>query len=296
MKCAKIRLLSPLTLVVVMHKENGNPSFPPRTSPIEGKLRRESSNSIIELGSRLRGNDDKQMLLLEVHDLTVAYGGIHALKGIDLHVKQGELIALIGSNGAGKTTLLKTLAGLLHPSAGKIHYAGESLQHCAAHQRVHKGMALVPEGRGVFARLTVQENLQMGAYSRSDQNEIATDLERMYQLFPRLAERKEQLAGTLSGGEQQMVAMSRALMSRPKLLMLDEPSMGLAPLMVSKIFDTIQVISAQGVTVLLVEQNARLALQVAQRGYVLESGRITLTGAANELLGSDAVQRAYLGA
>ena len=232
---------------------------------------------------------------MEIHNLHVAYGGIHALKGIDLHLAQGELVALIGSNGAGKTTLLKTLAGLLHPSAGKIYYAGESLQHCAAHQRVHKGMALVPEGRGVFARLTVQENLQMGAYSRSDQNEISAELDRMYHLFPRLAERKDQLAGTLSGGEQQMVAMARALMSRPKLLMLDEPSMGLAPMMVEKIFNTICSISAQGVSILLVEQNARLALQVAQRGYVLESGMITLTGAASDLLGSDAVQRAYLG-
>ena len=233
--------------------------------------------------------------LLEVHDLKVSYGGIQALKGIDLHLAQGELVTLIGSNGAGKTTLLKTLAGLLHPSAGKMHYAGESLQHCAAHQRVRKGMALVPEGRGVFARLTVQENLQMGAYSRSDQHEISADLERMVELFPRLAERKNQLAGTLSGGEQQMVAMARALMSRPKLLMLDEPSMGLAPMMVAKIFDTIRDISAQGVSILLVEQNARLALQVAQRGYVLESGAITLSGVASELLGSDAVQTAYLG-
>ena len=235
-------------------------------------------------------------LLLTAENLKVSYGGIQALKGIDLHIKQGELVALIGSNGAGKTSLLKTLAGLLHPSAGNIQYAGESLQHCAAHQRVRKGMALVPEGRGVFARLTVQENLQMGAYSRSDEHEIAADLARMFELFPRLAERKGQLAGTLSGGEQQMVAMARALMSRPKLLMLDEPSMGLAPIMVAKIFDTIRDISAQGVTIFLVEQNARLALQVAQRGYVLESGMIALTGAVSELLGSDAVQQAYLGA
>ena len=233
--------------------------------------------------------------MLTVKNLKVSYGGIHALKGIDLQVAQGELVALIGSNGAGKTTLLKTLAGLLHSSSGKIHYAGESLQHFAAHQRVSKGMALVPEGRGVFARLTVQENLQMGAYSRNNQTEIAADLARMLELFPRLAERKNQLAGTLSGGEQQMVAMARALMSRPKLLMLDEPSMGLAPMMVAKIFDTIRDISTQGVTVLFVEQNAKLALQAAQRGYVLESGMITLTGAASELLGSDAVQRAYLG-
>ena len=238
---------------------------------------------------------DAHATLLDVENLKVSYGGIHALKGISLHIYAGELVTLIGSNGAGKTTLLKTLAGLLHPSAGKISYAGESLQHCAAHQRVRQGLALVPEGRGIFARLSVQENLQMGAYSRNNQHEISADLARMFELFPRLAERKDQLAGTLSGGEQQMVAIARALMSRPKLLMLDEPSMGLAPLMVEKIFDTIREISAQGVSILLVEQNARLALQVAQRGYVLESGVITLTGAASDLLGSDAVQRAYLG-
>ena len=233
--------------------------------------------------------------LLEVRDLKVAYGGIHAVKGIDLHIGPGELVALIGSNGAGKTTTLKTLAGLIQPASGQIHYDGNSLKNIAAHQRVAIGMALVPEGRGVFARLTVEENLQMGAYSRSNQPEIVADLARMYELFPRLAERKSQLAGTLSGGEQQMVAMARALMSRPRLLMLDEPSMGLAPLMVKKIFETISDISALGMSILLVEQNARLALQVAQRGYVMESGAITLTGAASELLGSDAVQRAYLG-
>ena len=233
--------------------------------------------------------------LLEVRSLQVAYGGIHAIKGIDLYVAPGELVALIGSNGAGKTTTLKTLAGLLHPAGGQIQYDGKSLKNIAAHQRVSMGIALVPEGRGVFARLTVQENLQMGAYSRNDTNEITTDLARMYELFPRLAERKAQLAGTLSGGEQQMVAMARALMSRPRLLMLDEPSMGLAPLMVQKIFETIRDIAALGMSILLVEQNARLALQVAQRGYVMESGAITLSGAASELLGSDAVQRAYLG-
>ncbi|MGA7750161.1 MAG: ABC transporter ATP-binding protein [Gallionella sp.] len=233
--------------------------------------------------------------MLEVRDLQVAYGGIHALKGIDLHVAQGELVALIGSNGAGKTTTLKTLAGLLHPASGQIHYDGKNLKSIAVHQRAAMGIALVPEGRGVFARMTVAENLLMGAYSRSDKNEIASDLARMYELFPRLAERKDQLAGTLSGGEQQMVAMARALMSRPRLLMLDEPSMGLAPLMVQKIFETIRDIAALGMSILLVEQNARLALQVAQRGYVMESGVITLSGAASELLGSDAVQRAYLG-
>ena len=233
--------------------------------------------------------------LLEIRDLHVAYGGIQALKGIDIHVAQGELVALIGSNGAGKTTTLKTLAGLLHPAGGQIVYEGKSLKNFAAYQRAVMGIALVPEGRGVFARMTVAENLLMGAYSRSDKNEITADLDRMYGLFPRLAERREQLAGTLSGGEQQMVAMARALMSRPRLLMLDEPSMGLAPLMVQKIFETIRDIAALGMSILLVEQNAKLALQVAQRGYVMESGAISLSGEAKELLGSEAVQRAYLG-
>jgi len=233
--------------------------------------------------------------LLEIRDLHVAYGGIQALKGINIHVAQGELVALIGSNGAGKTTTLKTLAGLLHPASGQVDYDGKSLKNFAAHQRAVMGIALVPEGRGVFARMTVAENLLMGAYSRSDKNEITADLDRMYGLFPRLAERREQLAGTLSGGEQQMVAMARALMSRPRLLMLDEPSMGLAPLMVQKIFETIRDIAALGMSILLVEQNAKLALQVAQRGYVMESGAISLSGEAKELLGSEAVQRAYLG-
>ncbi|NOU01287.1 MAG: ABC transporter ATP-binding protein [Gallionella sp.] len=233
--------------------------------------------------------------LLEVSDLQVAYGGIQAVKGISLQIAPGELVALIGSNGAGKSTTLKTLAGLLQPVSGEIQYDGNSLKNIAAHQRVSMGIALVPEGRGVFARLTVAENLQMGAYSRNDKSEIASDLVRMYELFPRLAERKDQLAGTLSGGEQQMVAMARALMSRPRLLMLDEPSMGLAPLMVKKIFETISDIAAQGMSILLVEQNAKLALQVAQRGYVMESGAITLSDEAKELLGSEAVQRAYLG-
>jgi len=239
---------------------------------------------------------DAQKFLLEVNQLKVAYGGIQALKGISLEIVAGEFVTLIGSNGAGKSTTLKALAGLLHPTSGKIHYQGHSLLHCPAHQRVIGGMSLVPEGRAIFARLTVEENLLMGAYTREDKFEITRDLEQKYALFPRLAERRTQLAGTLSGGEQQMVAMARALMCRPKLLMLDEPSMGLAPLMVEKIFETIRNISAQGVTILLVEQNAKLALEAAQRGYVLESGTITLAGAAAELLGSDAVQRAYLGA
>lgn len=233
--------------------------------------------------------------ILDIRDLHIGYGGIKAVKGIDLQIGSGELIALIGSNGAGKTTTLKTLAGLIHSTAGQIRYVGNSLHNVAAHRRVAMGMALVPEGRGVFARLSVEENLQMGAYTRSDKGEVAADLARMFDLFPRLAERKNQLAGTLSGGEQQMVAMARALMSRPKLLMLDEPSMGLAPLMVQKIFETIRDIAARGMSILLVEQNARLALQVAQRGYVMESGKITLSGEAKTLLDSDAVQRAYLG-
>ena len=235
------------------------------------------------------------MNLLEVENLKVSYGGIHAVKGIDLAVAPGELVALIGSNGAGKTTTLKALAGLLHSVSGDIRYDGKSLHHIPAHQRVRDGLALVPEGRGVFARLTVEENLQMGAYCRNDKAGIIQDMQRIYDLFSRLAERRAQLAGTLSGGEQQMVAMGRAMMSRPKLLMLDEPSMGLAPMMVAKIFETIRDISAQGISILLVEQNAQLALQVAQRGYVMESGRITLSGASSELLGNDAVQRAYLG-
>ena len=233
--------------------------------------------------------------LLEVENLKVSYGGIQALKGISLSIAAGELVTLIGSNGAGKTTALKALAGLLHPTSGHVHYQQKSLLQFPAHQRVVNGIALVPEGRGIFARLTVEENLLMGAYIRHDKTEIAADLARQYELFPRLAERRAQLAGTLSGGEQQMVAMARALMCRPTLLMLDEPSMGLAPLMVEKDFESIRNIAAQGVTILLVEQNAKLALEAAQRGYVLESGAITLSGAASELLGSDAVQRAYLG-
>jgi branched-chain amino acid transport system ATP-binding protein len=236
------------------------------------------------------------MNLLEVENLKVSYGGIQAVKGIDFNVAHGELVALIGSNGAGKTTTLKALAGLLHAATGKLHYAGKSLHNIPAHQRVRDGLVLVPEGRGIFARLSVEENLQMGAYTRNNKAEIAQDMHRIYELFPRLAERREQVAGTLSGGEQQMAAMGRAMMSRPKLLMLDEPSMGLAPMMVAKIFETIRDISAQGISILLVEQNARLALEIAQRGYVLESGLVTLSGNAVNLLGSDEVQRAYLGA
>ena len=235
------------------------------------------------------------MSLLEVKNLKVAYGGIVAVRGIDLDVEAGELVALIGANGAGKTTTLKALAGMLRPSGGSVHYEGASITHEPAHRLVHRGIALVPEGRGVFARLTVEENLSMGAYIRDDRHEVRSDLDRIFTLFPRLKERRTQTAGTLSGGEQQMVAIGRAMMSRPKLLLLDEPSMGLAPLMVQKIFEVIASISAQGVTILLVEQNARLALQAASRGYVMESGAVTLTDAASVLLESEQVRQAYLG-
>jgi branched-chain amino acid transport system ATP-binding protein len=233
--------------------------------------------------------------LLEVRNLKVAYGGIVAVRGIDLNVEAGELVALIGANGAGKTTTLKALAGMLRPSSGSVHYDGASITHEPSHRMVHRGIALVPEGRGVFARLTVEENLAMGAYIRDDRHEVRSDLDRIYKLFPRLKERRTQTAGTLSGGEQQMVAIGRAMMSRPKLLLLDEPSMGLAPLMVQKIFEVIASISEDGVTILLVEQNARLALQAASRGYVMESGSVTLTDSASALLESAQVRHAYLG-
>ncbi|WP_028450895.1 MULTISPECIES: ABC transporter ATP-binding protein [Chitinibacter] len=233
--------------------------------------------------------------LLQVNDLKVAYGGIHAVKGINLEVKQGELVALIGANGAGKTTTLKTLMGMVKPAGGDILFDGQSTSKLAPHEYVSNGLVMVPEGRGIFSRLTVEENLQMGAYSRNDKAEIAHDLERVYYLFPRLKERQKQLAGTLSGGEQQMVAIGRAMLSRPKLLLLDEPSMGLAPIIVQKIFEIIKMIAAEGVTMLLVEQNAKLALQTANRGYVMESGRITYSDDAAALLANEKVQQAYLG-
>lgn len=235
------------------------------------------------------------MSLLEISNLQVAYGGIQAVRGINLRIDLGETVALIGANGAGKTTTLKTIAGLLKPTGGQLNYAGLDLQRMASHQLISKGLALVPEGRGVFPRLTVTENLQMGAYHRNDKADIAADLEKMFGLFPRLKEREKQLAGTLSGGEQQMVAIARALMGRPKLLLLDEPSMGLAPLIVQKIFDTIKQVSSEGMTILLVEQNARAALQISHRGYVMESGQITLSDSASDLLNSDSVRKAYLG-
>jgi len=232
--------------------------------------------------------------LLSVASLEVAYGGIKAVKGIALEVAERELVTLIGANGAGKTTTLKALAGWLRPAGGRVMYEGRDITGKPAHELVRLGLALVPEGRGVFARLTVAENLAMGAYTRRD-SEIAADYDRAYTLFPRLAERRHQLAGTLSGGEQQMLAIARALMSRPKLLLLDEPSMGLAPLMVQKIFETIRAVAVEGVTLLLVEQNAKLALEVCSRGYVMESGAIVLADTADNLLVNPEVRRAYLG-
>ncbi|MFL6581815.1 MAG: ABC transporter ATP-binding protein [Burkholderiales bacterium] len=232
--------------------------------------------------------------LLDVKALKVAYGGINAVKGVDLTVDAGEMVALIGANGAGKTTTLKAICGLL-PHSGLVKLRGENVSNCSAYQLVARGLALVPEGRGVFGRLTVHENLQIGAYMRQDFAMIRADLERIYGLFPHLAERRTQTGGTLSGGEQQMLAIGRALMSRPSLLLLDEPSMGLAPLMVEKIFDTVRRVSREGVTVLLVEQNAKLALEASNRGYVMESGLITLADRASALLSNSRVRTAYLG-
>jgi branched-chain amino acid transport system ATP-binding protein len=233
--------------------------------------------------------------LLELKKLHVAYGGIQAVKGIDLHVEPAELVCLIGANGAGKTTTLKGITGLQPIKSGTIRYAGEDITGKPAFQVVRKGLSMVPEGRGVFGALTIEENLAMGAYARDDRAAIRNDVERVFDLFPRLKERRKQTAGTLSGGEQQMLAMGRALMSRPKLLLLDEPSMGLAPLMVQKVFETVIAISKEGVTILLIEQNAKLALEVSSRGYVMESGEITLQGEARQLLSDPKVRAAYLG-
>ena len=232
--------------------------------------------------------------LLSVRDLRVSYGGIQAVKGVSFDVMPGELVCLIGSNGAGKTTTMKAITHWL-PFQGDVMYQGRSLGDLGPWNLVGQGLAMVPEGRGVFARMTVLENLQMGAYQRDDAAEVATDIERMYGLFPRLKERRAQLAGTLSGGEQQMLAMGRALMSRPRMLLLDEPSMGLSPLMVDRIFAVIEQVCAEGVTMLLVEQNATRALKLAQRGYVMDSGEITLSGLATDLLNDPKVQAAYLG-
>ncbi len=233
--------------------------------------------------------------LLQVRDVRVAYGGIQAVKGVSFEVHAGELVCLIGSNGAGKTTSMKAVTGIQPLAGGEVLYQGRSIQGQGAWDLVRSGLAMVPEGRGVFTRMSILENLQMGAYIRQDTALVAEDLERMFALFPRLKERRDQLAGTLSGGEQQMLAMGRALMSRPQLLLLDEPSMGLSPLMVDKIFEVITDVSRQGMTVLLVEQNASRALQIADRAYVMESGLITLQGPAQQLLHDPQVQGAYLG-
>jgi branched-chain amino acid transport system ATP-binding protein len=232
--------------------------------------------------------------LIEAVNLEVHYGGIAAVKGISLAVEEGEMVCLIGANGAGKTSALKALARMI-PCRGEIHYRGERLDRLPSHALIQRGLALVPEGRGIFARLTVAENLAMGAYHRDDKPAIAEDLARIYEMLPRLRERAGQVAGTLSGGEQQMLAIGRALMGRPRLLLLDEPSMGLAPLMVEKVFEVIRSVAAQGVTILLVEQNARLALQTCARGYVMESGQITLADRADKLLADSRVRAAYLG-
>ena len=234
-------------------------------------------------------------VLLKVSDVKVGYGGIQAVKGVSLEVREGELVSLIGSNGAGKTTTMKAITGLLPLGGGHIELAGKTIDGQGPWDLVQQGLAMVPEGRGVFTRMTIVENLQMGAYIRDDNAAIDEDIERVFTTFPRLKERRDQLAGTMSGGEQQMLAMGRALMSRPKVLLLDEPSMGLSPIMVDKIFEVIQEVSAQGVTILLVEQNASRALQIADRGYVMESGLITLSGDAHEMLHDPKVREAYLG-
>ncbi|MFS8978873.1 ABC transporter ATP-binding protein [Cupriavidus necator] len=233
--------------------------------------------------------------ILKVSGLKVAYGGIQAVKGVDLEIRDGELVTLIGANGAGKTTTMKAITGLQGWAGGDVEYMGKSIKGVPSSALLKQGLAMVPEGRGVFARMTITENLQMGAYTRDDEAGIKADVDRMFGIFPRLKERANQLAGTMSGGEQQMLAMARALMSQPKVLLLDEPSMGLSPILVDKIFEVVRDISAQGVTVLLVEQNARLALQAAHRGYVMESGLITMSGDARQMLDDPKVRAAYLG-
>ena len=232
--------------------------------------------------------------ILKVDDINVYYGSIHAIKGISFEVNEGEIVTLIGANGAGNSTTLNTISGLLHSKTGHIEFMGEPLNHVPSHKVVSKGLALVPEGRRIFLQMSVQENLDMGAFSRRGGN-IDADMERVFEQFPRLKERRKQVAGTLSGGEQQMLAMGRALMSNPKLLMLDEPSMGLAPILVEQIFDIIKNLHKAGTTILLVEQNAQAALSVADRGYVLETGKIVTTGTGAELLASPAIKKAYLG-
>ena len=233
--------------------------------------------------------------MLDIKDINVYYGAIHAIKGISLTVNKGEIVTLIGANGAGKSTTLRTISGLLKPKTGSIEFMGKNIATMPAHQIVKEGISQVPEGRRIFAEMTVIENLELGAFTRTDKEAIEEDMQMVFRRFPRLEERREQLAGTLSGGEQQMLAMGRALMSRPKLLLLDEPSMGLAPLLIKEIFSIIEDINKTGTTVLLVEQNANMALSIANRAYVLETGRITLSGDAKELAASEEVRKAYLG-
>jgi branched-chain amino acid transport system ATP-binding protein len=235
------------------------------------------------------------MALLELENVHTYYGNIHALKGLSITVDEAEIVTLIGGNGAGKSTTLKTISGLLHPHPGSIRLAGDELTKFKAHEIVMKGVVQVPEGRQVFGRLTVVENLEMGAFTQNDKKKISNTMERVFNLFPRLKERRSQLGGTLSGGEQQMLAMGRALMADPKILLMDEPSMGLAPVLVDSIFDTIQELHHEGTTILLVEQNARAALAVADRGYVLQTGEIIISGSAEELRTNETVQKAYLG-
>ena len=231
--------------------------------------------------------------VLQVENINVYYGSIHAVKDVSFHVEQGEVVTLIGANGAGKSTTLNTVAGLLRSRTGSVRFMDEELRHVPSHKLVGRGMALVPEGRRIFQHMTVQENLDMGGYCRS--GDLNADIESVYERFPRLKERRKQVAGTLSGGEQQMLAMGRALMSRPKLLLLDEPSMGLAPIMVQKVFEVVQEVASQGMTILLVEQNAQMALSVADRAYVLETGRVVMEGTGAELLTNERVRSAYLG-
>lgn len=235
------------------------------------------------------------MALLEVNDVHSFYGNIHALKGISFTVNEGEIVSLIGSNGAGKSTTLRTITGLMAPRQGTVHFAGEDISGVRADLIVKRGVAMVPEGRGVFAKMSVVENLDLGAFQRKNPREIRQDIERMFDIFPRLGERRTQYAGTMSGGEQQMLVMARAMMARPRLLLLDEPSMGLAPILVDGVFDTIQKIKEEGTTILLVEQNAHIALQIADRGYVLQSGEIVLADTAKNLQTNPEVQKTYLG-
>ena len=234
-------------------------------------------------------------ILLELRGLEVSYGGIRAVRGIDLHVMRGELVSLIGANGAGKSTTLRAVCGLEPLAGGEIHYEGQSIAGVPSYMLVRRGLVMVPEGRGIFGQLTIEENLHMGAYSRTDADAIQRDKDHVFELFPRLAERRSQSAGTLSGGEQQMLAMGRAMLSRPRLLLLDEPSMGLAPLMVERIFEVIRTVANEGVTILLIEQNARMALEASNRGYVMESGQIILEGRGAALLDDPKVRAAYLG-